>query len=444
MLRSFFLSIIFILSFFNFFSQTGPKIDSLRAILKNEKQDTNTVQALYKLCYFLKEDSSLLALSYGKKALELATELDYKKGIASSYNNLGAVYDELNEQEKAIKYFLKSYELKKTLNDYRGLASTLMNIGVIYKRDMNFQQALHYYTLAENYAGRANSTDIFGRINYNMANLYKDLNKNDSALRLYKSLRFNSKLKRDTILQVDVLIGLTSIYENKLKSTLGLAYIDSALQLYRLTNKSKKLPQIYMHKGSCFYYLNVLDSSKICFNKTISIIKDTTDYAFLQQLCYRVSRLHKKLYEKYKKTEDVEMSYKYLDLSFSYREKAFNLKKSVMINDLVLKSEINTMENEIENISHQKEISDLKSKNQKTIIIFICLIAVTILLLLLILYKRFSISKRLNKELEEKNNIIQDKNTEILDSIRYAKRIQIALLPSIKFIERKMKDLKKS
>lgn len=442
-MRFFLLSLICLFSSIKSLSQPIPKIDSLRNILKTEKQDTNTVQALYKLCYFLRDDSSLIALSYGKKALELAIKINYKKGIAASYNNLGTVYSNMGEQEKAIKYYLKSYELKKLLNDYNSLANTLTNIGVIYKRDLNYNQALYYFNLAESYANKINSPEFIGKLNYNIANLYYDINNNDSALKLLKLLRINNKLINDTLFQIDILNSISSVYTNISKPKVGLAYIDSAMYLYTLLHKNKKIHPLYLQKANCFDLLNQLDSSEIYFNKIISTFKDTLDYAFLQEVYYGISKLYKKLYENNHKTIDLELSYKFLNLCISNREKAFNIKRSAMISDLVLKSEINVMENEIENISNQKEISDLKAKNQQNLIIFICLITLTILLLLIILYKRFSISRKLNKELEEKNGIIQDKNTEIISSIQYAKRIQNALLPKEKYIERKIKDLTK-
>jgi len=46
------------------------------------------------------------------------------------------------------------------------------------------------------------------------------------------------------------------------------------------------------------------------------------------------------------------------------------------------------------------------------------------------------------KALEEKNLFIEEKQKEILDSIRYAKRIQQAMLPSEKFIQRNLNNKK--
>ncbi|HWY10191.1 MAG TPA: hypothetical protein VN026_02645 [Bacteroidia bacterium] len=48
------------------------------------------------------------------------------------------------------------------------------------------------------------------------------------------------------------------------------------------------------------------------------------------------------------------------------------------------------------------------------------------------------------KELEEKNDLITEKNKEITDSIKYAKRIQQTLMPNEKQIEKNLKRLKEN
>ena len=68
---------------------------------------------------------------------------------------------------------------------------------------------------------------------------------------------------------------------------------------------------------------------------------------------------------------------------------------------------------------------------------------------LLVIVLAFFVSKsyrekqRSNELLSQQKEIIEEKNKEVTDSIRYAKRIQDALLPSEKFMERTLKRLKK-
>ena len=82
--------IIFNLSFLilnSFCFAQQNKIDSLLTLLKTDKEDTNKVKHLNKLClenYLI--GSYDKGLPYGKQALELAQSLAYKRGEAGAYH----------------------------------------------------------------------------------------------------------------------------------------------------------------------------------------------------------------------------------------------------------------------------------------------------------------------------------------------------------------------
>jgi hypothetical protein len=76
------------------------KVDSLKSLLKNNvSNDTNKVQVLYRLCFLLRENEPIEAMKYGNSALKLALDLNYLKGVASSYNNLASVYDNIGKKK---------------------------------------------------------------------------------------------------------------------------------------------------------------------------------------------------------------------------------------------------------------------------------------------------------------------------------------------------------
>jgi hypothetical protein len=82
-------------------------------------------------------------------------------------------------------------------------------------------------------------------------------------------------------------------------------------------------------------------------------------------------------------------------------------------------------------------------KRQKYIAIFVAAGLLLAIGFSLLMYRNFLQKKRANILLEEKNTLIERKQKEILDSIHYAKRIQSALMPSEKYISRKLKQNKK-
>ena len=55
-----------------------------------------------------------------------------------------------------------------------------------------------------------------------------------------------------------------------------------------------------------------------------------------------------------------------------------------------------------------------------------------------ILIRLYRNNKKNNKLLIEKNKVIEEKQSEIIASIRYAKRIQESMLPSKKYINSKL------
>jgi flagellar basal body-associated protein FliL len=52
--------------------------------------------------------------------------------------------------------------------------------------------------------------------------------------------------------------------------------------------------------------------------------------------------------------------------------------------------------------------------------------------------------ERQKELIEKKNKLVEEKQKEILDSIRYARRIQNSLLPTAKYIEKHLHKLKKN
>lgn len=85
--------IFFILLFLLAHNFHGQKeIDSLLVKLKTDRHDTSKVNLYKYLCYKYNIVNTDSALYFGKKALKLAYDIKYYKGIGGSCLNLGAIY----------------------------------------------------------------------------------------------------------------------------------------------------------------------------------------------------------------------------------------------------------------------------------------------------------------------------------------------------------------
>ncbi len=120
----------------------NKQIDSLNAILKIAKEDTNKVTILINLSRQVSNtDSSLL---FATDAKTLASKIIFKKGLADAYNIIGVVYNQGN-YPNALKNFFASLKIKEEIGNKKSIANSYNNIGNIYYQQGNYTDALKNY-----------------------------------------------------------------------------------------------------------------------------------------------------------------------------------------------------------------------------------------------------------------------------------------------------------
>ena len=101
-------------------------LDSLQLLLKSAKEDTNKVNILYQLSEQCNEED---ILKYTEQALNLAKKLNFKKGIASCYHNLGFALNLTGDVDKALSYYKQSIKINESIGNLIGAAGSLNNMG---------------------------------------------------------------------------------------------------------------------------------------------------------------------------------------------------------------------------------------------------------------------------------------------------------------------------
>ncbi|MBI2279297.1 MAG: tetratricopeptide repeat protein [Bacteroidetes bacterium] len=108
-----------------------------------------------------------------------------KKGLAASYNNIGLVFETQNKYEKAIENYSLSLKIQDEIQDRQGIANTYNNIGVIYYNQLNYDKALENYAIAKKYYTEINDKQGLSSILSNEGVVYKNQGKHDLALAKY-------------------------------------------------------------------------------------------------------------------------------------------------------------------------------------------------------------------------------------------------------------------
>ncbi len=207
------------------------------------------------------------ALEYYTKADSVIVKHNIEKLKYFTALNIGDAYNLLNKSDSALTYFNKSLELASVfpnadlIGDFTGTSMT--GLGHSYLKLGSFQQSFINYQTGINYLIAAEDDEVLCEATLGLANLYKQLNKKDSAgyyanmsLAIAKKDRFLSK-------QLDAAEFLTDHYK-------GLKNIDSAFSYVNfvkslndsLNSKSKIRESQIISSNEHFRQLEIEDERK--------------------------------------------------------------------------------------------------------------------------------------------------------------------------------------
>ncbi|MEG4489949.1 CHAT domain-containing tetratricopeptide repeat protein, partial [Microcoleus sp. D3_18_C4] len=167
------------------------------------------------------------------QSLPLSRAVGNRSGEALTLNNIGNIYSDLGEKQKALEYYSQSLPLSRATGNRYGEATTLNNIGFVYSELGEKQKALEYYSqslpLSRATGDRAGEATIFSNIAYtkrDLNNLPEALNDIESSLKIIENLR--TKIASPE-LRSSYFATVQNYYE---------FYIDLLMQLHKTNPKS--------------------------------------------------------------------------------------------------------------------------------------------------------------------------------------------------------------
>ncbi|HTF06033.1 MAG TPA: tetratricopeptide repeat protein [Bacteroidia bacterium] len=454
--------VVFLVSV-NCFSQDKRKADSLLTVLKTA-EDTQRVVVLGELSYYNRINEPDMALKYADQSIQLADQIHYENGRFNGRMQKGLVFYSTGKYDSALKYFEASRVIAEKINDPSQLAAIYSNIGNVYGDMGQNKKCLEYYLKGDEYTKKMGQPVKAAYMEVNIGTIYSALGQHDSALVFYESalatlkgidpndeklyivygnigashMEMGDTVKAEAAfiqshriaLMYDNKRALASSYDHlgiiefsKGNRDTAFAYLRKSLELCYITESRQAISEVCAHMGELFYTSGQYDSASFYWSKGVVFAEEIKDYYQLDDYYLGLS----KVFEATGKIDSALFYYKKLQ---AVKDTLFNLNKSNIVGE---------MRTQMENERGQKEIELLKEQDEKKNIILYSSIAFGILILLLgiLAFNRYLVKKRSamllekqNSEIQEQKEIIEEKNKDITDSIRYAKRIQNAILPA--------------
>lgn len=126
-----FLSILLCFPMYSPVAQT-PEIDSLKKEIRSLPDDSIKVEALLALSKQYFSESPEEAIAQATYAKELAEKINYPKGVAYAYKNIGIVHYRRQEYIEALNNWQESLQIFQKTGDKKGQSNILTNMGSVY------------------------------------------------------------------------------------------------------------------------------------------------------------------------------------------------------------------------------------------------------------------------------------------------------------------------
>ncbi|HET6225163.1 MAG TPA: tetratricopeptide repeat protein, partial [Bacteroidia bacterium] len=181
------------------------------------------------------------ALIYFKNALSLMRETNDMRGASSCYSNMGLVYNDQGQYTLAETYTQKAYNTKEELKDLRGMAICQNNLGNIYQNQTNFTKAISAHLNALKIREEMKDTTGISQCYINIALVFEAQGKLDDARKNYETALKITTNTGEVLGKAISLNGLGNICFTEKKYTEALDYYNKALVLRR--NNDDKLGQ---------------------------------------------------------------------------------------------------------------------------------------------------------------------------------------------------------
>ena len=417
--------------------------------------------------------NNIKAEEYNLEALEVLEKADEKEGIAVCYNNLGIIAHNSNNYSKAVEYYRKSLDINHKIGRKSGEATAIYCLGTVYENQARYDTALKYFITAQAISESISDKRLMAYGKLSIANVYFRMQNYSGAMDYYREAGEIYRISGNNygLLKAYTSLGQTASELDSIK--LAIRYFNLAMRVSTMISSPNDEANIAIMLADLFEDAGIIDSARVNYEKANNIYRQTDLKENVSLTLIALARLknYKKDYKGALKQleEALEIAGEiksptallsvYQELSISHSglldfRKAFDflnmysqLKDSVMTGEkqrqiLELQTQYETEKKDKENEILKRDRKILQNTRNSLITG-----ALLLTLIVLVIFRSLTIKKRDNRMLKEQRDeinrqkeIVETQKTSITDSIRYAKRIQSAMLPPDETLSQNLPD----
>ena len=338
-----------------------------------------------------------------KEALSVYSKINDSSKMVDCYKAVGLCYYHMDQGDKAIKQFIEGMKLCE--NDTRNTAKLLSNIAMTHTRMRNLNDAIDNYRKALALNTSLRNFEGMG-VNHNgLGEIYKILNRPDSALINYKKAnKFNKKIDFQAI----TISNMAGVYMN---------YPDS---MYRAIECLKQSWAIFRQLGLLQYEAEFKQGIGIILfkqGKYIPAIDALGQSIKLNDKFKRGFKIkatsHNLLSKAHERIGDYQTALKHTKLFIQYSDSLAQKEKYEQIAALEMQYETEKKETEIARLHAEQELTLIQLRKNKQLKQLGMATALLLLSLIFFGWMKYLDKIKSNRLLEEKNQVIEQSEQEL-------------------------------
>lgn len=423
--------------------------DSLISLLNKSADDSVKVNLLRNIGVTYANQDPRKAIEYWKQGVALSYKLNYIKGLARNYINIGTGYSYLSKIDSTIIYADSGIKYSKMIGDPDRLALVYLNKGDGYRNLGNFKSALLYCDTASMYAARTGNTDRLARIYDIISGIYSEQKQFYAALGIQKKALALYIKDKNEIMVGQVYDDFGLLYQQMGKPDSAIRYYKRAIAMGERLKDNKNLATYYFSMAQLLTEQNNFKEAEIYAarslqygeeqenNNQLSAVYSLLGSIYLKQKKYREAvrsgitayeyareevqigqqqSVAALLAEAYNEMGDEKNALHYLKISAGLKDSITKQQYDDQVANLQSAFELKEKDKEILLLEKDRELQKQKLEQQRLLMAGSVGLAVLVLAGTWLVMSRNTLRQRM-KELELRNQIAADLHDEVGSSL---------------------------
>jgi len=191
-----------LLSFVFTYSYSQIKdISKIKKELPHITDSIKYVDALNRLGVLMYESNLDSAFYYAKRARSIAERLKHRQGIADALNTLGIVYNLKGNLQLSLRYYNNAYNHYLAIHDSSNVVQALMNIGLVFNENKEDNKAIEFLNKASYLGSKLKKDSIMSLVLCNYLMMYpSEIPKDSLSIYLDQARQIATRYKDSRVL----------------------------------------------------------------------------------------------------------------------------------------------------------------------------------------------------------------------------------------------------